>query len=141
MIEENLDNSIVLLTLEACKTISEREKQWNADFDLRHKGRLESAIGSVNLKSQLIGLEVLDIAAAYFVHIACGHVFVDGNKRFSVTFMVYFLELNKLKLKLTKNALRNLAIKICHERNKDVPIHIRRDYIRDVLKENILPLI
>lgn len=137
MTRDNSKTLIVLLSLEACKAIAQKEKQWVASFDLRYKGRLESALESVNLQSQLVSLEIADIAAAYFVHVACGHVFVDGNKRFAVVFMVYFLELNGFTLNLSKNALRDLAIEICHEVNSAVPIHIRRDYVRDVLRNSL----
>jgi death-on-curing family protein len=129
MIRVNYDNSIVLLSLEDCEIIYEREKQHNADFYARRENLLESAISSINYKAEALKLDVLDIAVSYYVHVACGHVFIDGNKRFSVTFLIYFLELNGYELKVTKNFLRNLTIEISHEDASGIPFDVKKDYV------------
>ena len=128
------------MTLEDCKIIYEKEKetQFLADFELRYSGGFESALHSVNYKAEKLEQPVLEIAASYFTHLACGHNFIDGNKRFAVTFSVYFLQLNGYQVLLTNNSLRNLAILIAHENVRNVTINIKKAYVLDIFTKGTI---
>jgi death-on-curing family protein len=126
--------------LEACESIAKKEVTYNPNFHKRYPGQLESVLFSVNYRSENEYLNLLETAASYFVHIACGHVFLDGNKRFAVTFMVYFLNLNGFDLKISKKTLRNIAIDIAHENSHNISLDLKKEYLVGILKINLTKL-
>jgi prophage maintenance system killer protein len=67
-------------------------------FKTRYKGVLESVIGSVQLKSEMLELNIPQTATHYYVELAKSQAFMNGNKRMSIVLTDLFLRLNGYRL-------------------------------------------
>lgn len=67
-------------------------------FNTRYSGRLESILGSVQLKSEKLSYDLVKTAVAYYVHLAKSQAFLNGNKRMSIILAGVFLLVNDYRL-------------------------------------------
>lgn len=135
MILAILRDSIYLLELSHFKIISQKEAEITLPSDF-YLDQLNAVISSVNYKADLLQLDLLQIAAEYFVRICCGHKLPDGNKRMAVAALGYFLDFNGYKCHLTNDKLRNYAIILAHEATSYIPIDFKILKIKEVLIES-----
>lgn len=67
-------------------------------FKTRYQGILESILGSVQLKAELLQLNIAQTATHYYVGLAKSQAFMNGNKRMSIVLTDLFLMLNGYRL-------------------------------------------
>jgi len=97
---------------------------------------LESILGSVQIKASILGLDVAEVAASYFVKFAKSQTFFDGNKRLAVVFTNMFLIINGYSLNVPPDGLRNLALMLSKDRKTDVNVSIR--LLSPIFRDNII---
>lgn len=74
-------------------------------------GRAEALIYRVQNRTHYEGItDVFELAATYWVAIACGHIFNDGNKRTAFFVTMTFLYRNGIKICDNDNTLENLTV-------------------------------
>ena len=80
------------------------------DFACRFEGLLENILDSVKLKSDLLGFDIADTAACYYLHLTKSQALLNGNKRMGLVFTDVFLFLNGLELTIQRDKLSDLSI-------------------------------
>lgn len=74
-------------------------------------GRAEALIYRVQNRKHDEGItDVFELAATYWVAIARGHIFNDGNKRTAFFVTMTFLYRNSIRIRDTDNMLENLTV-------------------------------
>lgn len=74
-------------------------------------GRAEALIYRVQNRKHYEGItDVFELAATYWVAIARGHIFNDGNKRTAFFVTMIFLYRNGIRIRDTGNMLENLTV-------------------------------
>ncbi|MBS3828433.1 type II toxin-antitoxin system death-on-curing family toxin [Proteus mirabilis] len=74
-------------------------------------GRAEALIYRVQNRKHDEGItDVFELAATYWVAIARGHIFNDGNKRTAFFVTMTFLYRNGIRIRDTDNMLENLTV-------------------------------
>ncbi|EMP4352368.1 type II toxin-antitoxin system death-on-curing family toxin [Proteus mirabilis] len=74
-------------------------------------GRAEALIYRVQNRKHYEGItDVFELAATYWVAIARGHIFNDGNKRTAFFVTMTFLYRNGIRIRDTDNTLENLTV-------------------------------
>ncbi|OSM97760.1 MULTISPECIES: type II toxin-antitoxin system death-on-curing family toxin [Lonsdalea] len=74
-------------------------------------GRAEALIYRVQNRAHYEGTtDIFELAATYWVAIARGHIFNDGNKRTAFFVTMTFLYRNGVKIRDNDNALENLTV-------------------------------
>lgn len=74
-------------------------------------GREEALIYRVQNRKHYEGItDVFELAATYWVAIARGHIFNDGNKRTAFFVTMTFLYRNGIRIRDTGNMLENLTV-------------------------------
>ncbi|EPQ4258789.1 type II toxin-antitoxin system death-on-curing family toxin [Proteus mirabilis] len=74
-------------------------------------GRAEALIYPVQNRKHYEGItDVFELAATYWVAIARGHIFNDGNKRTAFFVTMTFLYRNGIRIRDTGNMLENLTV-------------------------------
>ncbi|HIE6169867.1 TPA: type II toxin-antitoxin system death-on-curing family toxin [Proteus mirabilis] len=74
-------------------------------------GRAEALIYRVQNRKHYEGItDVFELAATYWVAIARGHIFNDGNKRTAFFVTMTFLSRNGIRIRDTGNMLENLTV-------------------------------
>ncbi|MFN6884273.1 type II toxin-antitoxin system death-on-curing family toxin, partial [Proteus mirabilis] len=74
-------------------------------------GRAEALIYRVQNRKHYEGItDVFELAATYWVAIARGHIFNDGNKRTAFFVTMTFLYRNGIRIRDTGNMLENLTV-------------------------------
>lgn len=74
-------------------------------------GRAEALICRVQNRAHYEGVtDVFELAATYWVAIARGHIFNDGNKRTAFFVAMTFLYRNGIRIRDTDNTLENLTV-------------------------------
>lgn len=104
MTEEKSEKPILWLDIPQCQSTYEEFRQSLAEinpegepipnFNLRYAEKLESVLGSVQIRADRLGYSIPEIAVSYYIKIAKGQAFFNGNKRMSVVLMGLFLFLN-----------------------------------------------
>lgn len=99
-------------------------------------GRAEALIYRVQNRTHYEGVtDVFELAATYWVAIARGHIFNDGNKRTAFFVTMTFLYRNGISIRDTDNMLENLTVEAAiGEKTVDQ----LAQYLRDVV-ENVIP--
>lgn len=73
--------------------------------------RAEALIFRVQNRAHYEGItDIFELAATYWVAIARGHIFNDGNKRTAFFVTMVFLHRNGIKIRDNDNALENLTV-------------------------------
>ncbi|HGN0152089.1 TPA: type II toxin-antitoxin system death-on-curing family toxin [Proteus mirabilis] len=79
--------------------------------DMSDPGRAEALIYRVQNRKHYEGItDVFELAATYWVAIARGHIFNDGNKRTAFFVTMTFLYRNGIRIRDTGNMLENLTV-------------------------------
>lgn len=107
--------SPVFLSVEDVLRIhSDQVGRYGGDSGLRDRGLLESAVEMprAGFGGQLMHDDLFSMAAAYMLHIARNHPFVDGNKRAATASALMFLELNGYPLRTETEAMVSLALRV-----------------------------
>ncbi|CFR16493.1 type II toxin-antitoxin system death-on-curing family toxin [Yersinia massiliensis] len=74
-------------------------------------GRAEALIYRVQNRTHYEGVtDVFELGATYWVAIARGHIFNDGNKRTAFFVTMAFLYRNGIRIRDTDNSLENLTV-------------------------------
>jgi len=83
---------------------------------LRDASMLDSAVHTpqATYAGAFLHLGIFDMAAAYLVHIACNHPFVDGNKRTAWIATRVFLRLNGYQLKPRQKDVVDLMLRVAN---------------------------
>jgi death-on-curing protein len=98
---------------------------------LRDEGLLESALEQpkVTYGGELLHPTLFEQAAAYLLHLAQNHPFVDGNKRVAFAAMDVFLRINGVQLELSDAQAYRLVVGAASGKTT-------KEQIADLLREN-----
>jgi death-on-curing protein len=98
---------------------------------VRDLGLLESALAvpAATFDGRLLHESVFEMAAAYLVHIAQNHPFVDGNKRTALMTAIVFLGLNQRSVEATPDALTRLVLDVAERKRSkaEVAVFLQRN--------------
>lgn len=102
MTKEKFPRPKIYLDVRLCKIIYEAYQkeayQHNFEpippFETRYNGALESLTESIKIKANLQSLDIVEVAANYYVRLARGQVFFNANKRMALMLTAQFLILN-----------------------------------------------
>ena len=91
------------------------------DLDL-----LESALAvpAATFDGRFLHESLLEMAAAYLVHIAQNHPFVDGNKRTALMAAIAFLGVNDLVLDADAQALTELVLGVAERKRSKAEVAV-----------------
>ncbi len=91
-------------------------------FEEQYPNQLESALESVaqSFAGQQLFPTVLDAATAYYSKIACGHIFVNGNKRLGILYTHVFLIQNQIDFTLSRESLYIITEELAGKTQKGV---------------------
>ncbi|EHD22792.1 MULTISPECIES: type II toxin-antitoxin system death-on-curing family toxin [Brenneria] len=97
-------------------------------------GRAEALIYRVQNRTHYEGVtDVFELAATYWVAIARGHIFNDGNKRTAFFVTMTFLYRNGISIRDTDNTLENLTVEAATgEKTVDQLARSLRDLVDNV---------
>ncbi len=147
MIKSLLARPQLYLSEKMCRDIYERFKSLIdfeeplPPFECRYPNSLESALSSIagSYEGENFCPTVLDAAAAYYYKIACGHIFLNGNKRLGILFTDIFLYLHDIDFSLPEKRLylltEELAALSWKGTNQKIVEKIARQIICDVSKD------
>lgn len=98
-------------------------------------GRAEALIYRVQNRTHYEGVtDVFELAATYWVAIARGHIFNDGNKRTAFFVTMTFLYRNGISIRDTDNMLENLTVEAAiGEKTVDQLAQHLRDLVENVI--------
>lgn len=79
---------------------------------IRDLGLLESALAvpAATFDGRFLHESLLEMAAAYLIHLAQNHPFLDGNERIALMTAIVFLGLNGRRLEAEPSALLQLVL-------------------------------
>ncbi|GAB7195655.1 type II toxin-antitoxin system death-on-curing family toxin [Dickeya oryzae] len=99
-------------------------------------GRAEALIYRVQNRTHDEGVtDIFELAATYWVAIARGHIFNDGNKRTAFFVAITFLYRNGIRIRDTDNTLENLTVEAATgEKTVDQLAQSLRDLV-----DNLIP--
>lgn len=99
-------------------------------------GRAEALIYRVQNRTHYEGVtDIFELAATYWVAIARGHIFNDGNKRTAFFVAITFLYRNGIRIRDTDNTLENLTVEAATgEKTVDQLAQSLRDLV-----DNLIP--
>lgn len=136
------------LSVEMCRDIYEAFKErinFNEPlppFDAQIPNRLESILSSVSGSFGGIPFSptVLEAATSYYYKIACGHVFMNGNKRLSILYTDFYLWAHDVTLAVPQNKMYLLTEELAalsekgveKKQVKQVAKKIIEDYSQDL---------
>lgn len=82
-------------------------ERYGGSAGIRDPGLLHSAVAmpQASFGGQLLHADLFEMAAAYLFHIVQNHPFIDGNKRVGAAAALVFLEMNRVEVKITNEAL------------------------------------
>ena len=82
-------------------------ERYGGHAGIRDMGLLHSAVAlpQASFGGQFLHADLFEMAAAYLFHIVQNHPFTDGNKRVGAAAVLVFLEINRVEVKLTNEAL------------------------------------
>ncbi len=82
-------------------------ERYGGHAGIRDMGLLHSAVAmpQASFGGQFLHADLFEMAAAYLFHIVQNHPFIDGNKRVGAAAALVFLEINRVEVKITNEAL------------------------------------
>lgn len=98
----------VFLTLEEITEIhADQIARYGGSQGIRDANLLQSAVAmpESGFGEHYLHTDLFEMAAAYLFHLIQNHPFVDGNKRVGAASALVFLELNRVEVKITNDAL------------------------------------
>jgi death-on-curing protein len=105
------------------------------DFDARYPGKLEGSLGQPFAKygNTYFHRGLLRKAIAYFYYCTKDHPFENGNKRFAVTIMLFFLAKNDMWLDLDPTYLYEVAKAVADDKSRPEEVMAK---LYDAFKSN-----
>jgi death-on-curing protein len=98
---------------------------------IRDLGLLESALAvpAATFDGRFLHETVFEMAAAYLVHVAQNHPFVDGNKRTALMTAIAFLGLNDVRLVSEPRSLTDLVVGVAERRvsKAEVAVYLEKN--------------
>jgi death-on-curing protein len=81
---------------------------------VRDRGLLDSALAApqATFDGKYLHHDIVSMAAAYLLHLAQNHPFIDGNKRVAAVATVIFLDLNGLEIVADENEFEALVLEV-----------------------------
>lgn len=105
-------------------------RHYGGAHGIRDLGLLESALAvpAATFDGRLLHESLFEMAAAYLVHIAQNHPFVDGNKRTALMTAIAFLALNGLTLTADPGELVAIVLAVAERKRSkaDVAVFFQR---------------
>lgn len=99
-------------------------------------GRAEALIYRVQNRTHYESVtDIFELAATYWVAIARGHIFNDGNKRTAFFVTMTFLYRNDIRIRDTDNTLENLTVEAA---TGEKAVDQLAQHLRDLV-ENVIP--
>jgi death-on-curing protein len=105
----------VFLTMEDVTEIhADQIARYGGSPGLRDANLLQSAVAmpESGFGEHYLHTDLFEMAAAYLFHLVQNHPFVDGNKRVGAASALVFLELNRVTVKVTNDALVETVLKV-----------------------------
>ena len=105
----------VFLTMEDVTEIhADQIARYGGSPGLRDANLLQSAVAmpESGFGEHYLHTDLFEMAAAYLFHLVQNHPFVDGNKRVGAASALVFLELNRVTVKVTNDALVATVLKV-----------------------------
>lgn len=105
----------LFLTLDEVLALHEDQiRRYGGSAGLRDAGLLASALGAVSATfgGKFLNETLFEMAAAYLVHLARNHPFVDGNKRTALAAALTFLWLNDVETDADADELTDLVLAV-----------------------------
>lgn len=89
-------------------------ERYGGSSGLRDLGLLQSAVSlpAASFDGAWLHASLEEMAAAYLVHLAQNHPFIDGNKRTAAISMIVFLAINELVPTFTADELVELTLRV-----------------------------
>lgn len=110
-------------------------ERFGGEDGLRDLPLLDSAVAmpQAGMGGAYLHEDIFAMAAAYLYHIVMNHPFVDGNKRTGLNVALFFLRLNKYRLKCDKELVYDMTLNVaCGKLDKDG--------VASFFRENCVPL-
>ena len=109
-----MDGPLFLTTAEVLRLHDMQLDRFGGLAGIRDPGLLESALAmpSASFGGEYLHRGIFEMAAAYLLHIARDHPFVDGNKRVALHSAIVFLRLNGFRLEADPDALYELTLSV-----------------------------
>lgn len=107
-------------------------------FETRYPGRLESVIGSVRNKAELLSYGLVKTAVAYYVQLAKSQAFYNGNKRMAIILSSIYLHFNGYYLKAPHKGFEDLTLFV--SRDNKVTIEEAVEVITPIFEKLMAPL-
>ena len=107
--------SFEYLTVQDVATIhADQIARYGGASEIRDQGMLESAVMSVQatFDGQRLHADLGSAAAAYLVHLALNHPFLDGNKRTAFAAALVFLDMNGVGISMSVNRQEALVLSV-----------------------------
>ena len=105
----------VFLTLDEVLALHEDQiRRYGGSAGLRDAGLLSSALGAVaaTFGGKFLNETLFEMAAAYLVHLARNHPFIDGNKRTALAAGLAFLWMNDIEIEAGDDELTDLVLAV-----------------------------
>ena len=105
----------VFLTMEDVTEIhADQIARYGGSPGLHDANLLQSAVAmpESGFAEHYLHTDLFEMAAAYLFHLVQNHPFVDGNKRVGAASALVFLELNRVTVKVTNDALVETVLKV-----------------------------
>ena len=105
----------VFLTMEDVTEIhADQIARYGGSPGRRDANLLQSAVAmpESGFGEHYLHTDLFEMAAAYLFHLVQNHPFVDGNKRVGAASALVFLELNRVTVKVTNDALVETVLKV-----------------------------
>ena len=109
----------LFLTLDEVLSLHEMQLGlFGGSHGIRDIGLLDSAIANVEATfgGEFLHQTVFEMAAAYLYGICRNHPFLDGNKRTAAAAAMTFLDLNRIEVEASEDALYDLVIGVAEGR-------------------------
>lgn len=108
MTKESFNKPKIWLTIPQCESIYKRFRELQSTLlpesepippiETRYPGRLESIVGAVENRAELLDYDVLTTAVCLYVLLAQSQAFFNANKRMSIVISGSFLYMNGMSL-------------------------------------------
>jgi death-on-curing protein len=85
-------------------------QRFGGSAGVRDEGLIQSALASAKNAYFYGGGDLFDVAAAYAFHLAQAQAFADGNKRTGVGAALAFLQMNRIEVLASDDAIYNALI-------------------------------
>ena len=87
-------------------------ERYGGSAGVRDMGLLQAALAmpEAGSRGRYFHVDLFEMAAAYLFHLVKDHPFVDGNKRVALASALVFLEMNRVEVSATNEALVSIVL-------------------------------